>query len=237
MIQSLLSLYCIKKELMKKYIAYYRVSTKRQNLGLEAQKNTVMNYINSNCAELISAYEEKESGKDNTRSELHKAIAECKRINATLIIAKLDRLSRNVSFIFTLKDSGIPFYCCDLPECNTLTLGIFATIAQNERETISMRTKLALEAKKNQGYKLGCPNASISNEMRIKSAEALKRKADNNTNNKHAYVVISSLLDKGLSLRKIANYLNENEFKTSNGCLFTATSVSRLIKRFKQNNL
>jgi len=215
-----------------KYIAYYRVSTKRQNLGLDAQRNTVLNYIASVNGDLITSFEEKESGKNNTRSELHKAIAECKRINATLIIAKLDRLSRNVSFIFTLKDSGVNFFCCDIPECNTLTLGIFATIAQSERETISQRTKLALAAKKERGFKLGAPNATITSEMRIKSALALKLKADNNSNNKRAYIVISSLLEKGLSLRSIADYLNENDFRTSNNCQFSASSVQRLIRRF-----
>ena len=215
-----------------KYIAYYRVSTKRQNLGLDAQRNTVLNYIASVNGDLITSFEEKESGKNNTRSELHKAIAECKRINATLIIAKLDRLSRNVSFIFTLKDSGVNFFCCDIPECNTLTLGIFASIAQSERETISQRTKLALAAKKERGFKLGAPNATITSEMRIKSALALKLKADNNSNNKRAYIVISSLLEKGLSLRSIADYLNENDFRTSNNCQFSASSVQRLIRRF-----
>lgn len=215
-----------------KYIAYYRVSTKRQHLGLDAQRNTVLNYIASVNGDLISSFEEKESGKNNTRSELHKAITECKRINATLIIAKLDRLSRNVSFIFTLKDSGINFFCCDIPECNTLTLGIFATIAQSERETISQRTKLALAAKKEKGFKLGAPNATITNEMRIKSALALKLKADNNSNNKRAYTVISTLREKGLSLRNIADHLNENDFRTSNNCQFTASSVQRLVRRY-----
>lgn len=144
----------------------------------------------------------------------------------------MDRLSRNVSFIFTLKDSGVNFFCCDIPECNTLTLGIFATIAQSERETISQRTKLALAAKKERGFKLGAPNATITSEMRIKSALALKLKADNNSNNKRAYIVISSLLEKGLSLRSIADYLNENDFRTSNNCQFSASSVQRLIRRF-----
>ena len=140
MIQELLPL-PQKKNRDMKYIAYYRVSTKRQNLGLDAQRKTVLDYISTVNGILINSYEEKESGKNNARLELHKAITECKKNNATLVIAKLDRLSRNVSFIFTLKDSGINFVCCDIPECNTLTLGIFATIAQSERETISQRTK------------------------------------------------------------------------------------------------
>lgn len=216
-----------------KYVAYYRVSTKRQNLGLEAQKNTVLNYINSVGGELINSYNEKESGKCDNRIELIKAIDFCKINNATLVIAKLDRLSRNVSFIFALKDANIKFYCCDIPELNTLTLGIFATIAQSERETISSRTKAALQAKKAKGIRLGAPNASISNEMRIKSAEALRRKADNNTNNKRAYTVISSLVERNVTLQYIASYLNQNDFRTSKNCLFTPIAVSRLIKRYQ----
>lgn len=216
-----------------KYVAYYRVSTKRQNLGLDAQRNTVTNYIDNVGGNLINSYEEKESGKCDNRTELLNAIDYCKTNKATLVIAKLDRLSRNVSFIFALKDAGINFYCCDIPECNTITLGIFATIAQSERETISTRTKAALQAKKEKGIKLGCPNASITNDMRIKSAEALRHKADSNTNNKRAYTVISSLIGRNMSLQAIAKYLNDNEFRTSKNCLFTPAAVSRLIKRYQ----
>lgn len=217
-----------------KYVAYYRVSTKRQNLGLDAQRNTVINYINNIGGSLINSYEEKESGKCNNRIELTKAIDYCKVNNATLVIAKLDRLSRNVSFIFALKDANIKFYCCDIPELSTLTLGIFATIAQSERETISSRTKLALQAKKERGIKLGRPDASITNDMRIKSAAALKHKADNNTNNKRAYTVISSLIERNMTLQYIASYLNQNDFRTSKNCLFTPIAVSRLIRRYKK---
>ncbi len=217
-----------------KYVAYYRVSTKRQNLGIDAQRNTVVNYINNINGELINSFEEKESGKCDNRSELLKAIDYCKTNRAILVIAKLDRLSRNVSFIFALKDANIKFYCCDLPELNTLTLGIFATLAQSERETISSRTKAALQAKKDKGFKLGAPNASISNDMRIKSAEALRRKADNNANNRRAYTVISPLIERNMTLQAIATYLNNNDFRTSKNCLFTPIAVSRLIKRYKK---
>lgn len=217
-----------------KYVAYYRVSTKRQNLGIDAQRNTVVNYINNINGELINSFEEKESGKCDNRSELLKAIDYCKTNRAILVIAKLDRLSRNVSFIFALKDANIKFYCCDLPELNTLTLGIFATLAQSERETISCRTKAALQAKKDKGFKLGAPDASISNDMRIKSADALRRKADNNANNRRAYIVIKSLVEQNMTLQYIASYLNQNDFRTSKNCLFTPIAVSRLIKRYKK---
>ena len=217
---------------MKNYIAYYRVSTKKQSLGLDVQQNTVANYINSINGKLVNEFSEKESGKVNNRTELNKAIEECKRTNSTLIIAKLDRLSRNVSFIFALKDSNVDFIVCDLPQLNTLTLGIFATIAQSERETTSQRTKLALEAKKKQGIKLGSPTAQFTNDMREKAAIINKEKANNNSNNKRAYAVISGLNEKGYSLRKIAKYLNENDFKTSRNCSFNASSVRNLIVRY-----
>lgn len=220
---------------MKKFIAYYRVSTKRQNLGIEAQKATVLNYINNIDGCLISSYEEKESGKDNSRIELHNAIKQCKEENATLIIAKLDRLSRNVGFIFALRESGINFYCCDVPECTTLTLGIFATIAQNERETISQRTKLALAVKKASGTKLGAPNAKFTDEMRTKAYKVLSAKAEANTNNRRAVSLIKTLINTH-NYSQIARELNENGFLTSQGKLFDACRVSRLVHKYELIN-
>ena len=130
------------------YVAYYRVSTKRQGesgLGLEAQKQAVNLYAKTNGC-ILKEFTEVESGKKDNRPQLDMAIKECKQRNATLLIAKLDRLSRNVSFLFTLKQS-INFVCLDLPDLNTLTLGIFATMAQHERGLISKRTKSALQIK------------------------------------------------------------------------------------------
>src|SRR6056297_1708444 len=134
---------------MEKFIAYYRVSTKQQGasgLGLEAQKTAVKNFIHSRGAsEIPPPFTEIESGKNDDRQELRKAISRCKETGATLLIAKLDRLSRNASFIFTLRDelqqAGVDFIACDMPEANTLTIGIMATMAQHEREIISKRTK------------------------------------------------------------------------------------------------
>lgn len=217
---------------MKKYIAYFRVSTKKQNLGIEAQRATVINYINSVNGKLICSFEEKESGKDNSRIELHKAIKLCKEEEATLIIAKLDRLSRNVGFIFALRESGINFYCCDVPECTTLTLGIFATIAQNERETISQRTKLALAVKKANGVKLGAPHAQFTDEMREKARKALSAKAEANMNNKRAISLIRTLI-KSHNYSQIARELNDNGFLTSKGKLFDACRVKRLAIRYE----
>ncbi len=215
------------------YVGYFRVSTKKQNLGLDAQFKTVYDYVNSVNGTLIKTFKEKESGKNNNRIELFKAIDYCRLNKATLVIAKLDRLSRNVSFIFALRDANISFYCCDIPYLNTLSLGVYAVIAQDEREKISERTKLALEVKKKLGYKLGSPVACFTESMRDKAALVNKNKANMNPNNRRAYSIISSMIDKKISFHKIAKYLNDNDFRTSNNCLFTATSVARLIRRYE----
>jgi len=132
----------------KKYVAYYRVSTQRQGqsgLGLDAQQAQIQTCISD--GELINSFTDIESGRKANRPELDKALAFCKKENATLIIAKLDRLSRNVNFIFSLRDSGVKFKACDLPDFNTLTLGVFASFAEYESEKIKERTKAALQAK------------------------------------------------------------------------------------------
>ena len=119
-----------------KFIAYYRVSTKRQNLGLDAQQATVTNYVRSNGGVIVASFQEKESGKNNSRPQLAAALAECKRTGSTLLIAKLDRLSRDIAFIFTLQKNGVDFQACDLHVFNTLSLAVFAGLAQQERELI-----------------------------------------------------------------------------------------------------
>lgn len=217
---------------MKKYIAYYRVSTKKQSLGLDAQQTTVTNYIKANGGDLIAEYKEKESGKNDNRSELKKAIADCQRTNSTLIIAKLDRLSRNITFIFTLRDSGVDFMACDLPQFNTLTLAIFSALAQQERELISQRTKAALAELKAKGVKLGKPNATFTNDMRELAYEASRKKADENPNTIRAKVMIEALLNTTSNLTHIANKLNENGFKTPLNASFTPMAVRRIIKRY-----
>lgn len=135
---------------MKKYVSYLRVSTVKQGqsrLGLEAQRRAVAQYAKEGSA-ILAEYVEVESGKNNERLELYKAIEQARSSNACLLIAKLDRLSRDAAFIFTLRNTGIDFVCADMPEANTLTIGIFAVLAQHERELISSRTKAALGAKK-----------------------------------------------------------------------------------------
>lgn len=219
---------------MKKFVAYFRVSTKKQELGILAQRSTVINYLNNiDNSILIAEFEEKESGKSNDRIALYDALSLCKKENACLIIAKLDRLSRNVSFIFALKDAGVNFICCDIPECNTLTLGIFASLAQAERELISQRTKAAL-AEKKKIKKLGSPNNLLNNmDMAItKSVATRKQKALNNANNIKAYSLISALRAQGSNWSYIANELNRNGFKTSNDSIFYPKTVQNVFKLY-----
>ena len=132
-----------------KYVAYYRVSTQQQGqsgLGLEAQQMQVKKFVGDN--EILKHFIEVESGKNNNRPELKRAIELAKKEQVKLVIAKLDRLSRNASFIFMLRDTNVNFVCADMPEANSLTIGIMAVLAQDERERISQRTKAALDAKK-----------------------------------------------------------------------------------------
>lgn len=220
---------------MKKYVAYYRVSTKKQGasgLGLEAQKETVKQYIEQTKGILIAEYTEIESGKNNERIELKKAINNSKEQSATLIIAKLDRLSRNASFTMNLRDAGVDFVACDLPDANTLTIGIFASLAQWERERISTRVKEALEAKKRQGYKLGKPE-NMTLDHRKKGAKSNLINSRNSKTNQRAFSLINIMRTQGKSYQDIANFLNSNEFNTVKNKEFFPATVRRIFLYFK----
>jgi len=217
---------------MKNFIAYYRVSTTKQGnsgLGLEGQKIAVKNFIGGN--NLLQEFTEIESGKNDSRIELQKAMAAAKQHGATLVIAKLDRLSRNAAFIFALRDSGVDFVCCDMPDANSFTIGIFALIAQQEREQISSRTKAALQAKKAQGHKLGSP-ANLTAAARTAGNEAYSAAARSNEFNVRAFAMIKVLRQQGQSYRTIAETLNTAGFKTAKGKEFFAISVQRVEQLF-----
>ncbi len=213
-------------------IAYYRVSTKHQGqsrLGLEAQKEIVNRFLKPKD-ELISEFVEIESGKQNNRSELNKAISLSKQESAKLLIAKLDRLSRNVGFIFQLRDSKVDFVAADMPEMNTLNVGIVAVMAQHERELISSRTKAALQIKKAKGFKLGSPE-NLTPIARLKGLVVRKENARNNTANRRASALIIIYRAQGLSYCSIADKLNENGFKSRMGKVYHASSVRQLYLR------
>ena len=214
----------------KRYVCYYRVSTSSQaksGLGLDAQRVTVEKFAGTSS--IIAEFTEIESGKKSDRVELHNAIRHAKDSGATLLIAKLDRLSRNVKFIFELKETGVDFVCCDLPDCNTLTLGIFAAFAQHERERISQRTKDGLAAAKSRGKQLGMPS-NLTPEARAKGISSRIQNARTNDANRQAAEMIRMYTKDGLSVRAIARNLNTLGMRTRRGKLFTPIQVQRLTK-------
>jgi DNA invertase Pin-like site-specific DNA recombinase len=145
----------------RRFVAYYRVSTDRQGrsgLGLEAQQKAVRDYLNGGAWEVVGEFIEVESGKHADRPELARALEACRKHKAKLVIAKLDRLSRNLAFVATLMDAGVEFVAVDNPHANKLTIHILAAVAEHEREAISERTKAALAAAKARGRRLGTPD-------------------------------------------------------------------------------
>jgi len=220
---------------IKNYVAYYRVSTKKQKrsgLGLESQKAIIEHFTEKDKATIVKEYIEAESGKEIiNRPQLQEAINYCLDNNCFLIVAKLDRLSRDVEHIFQLKKKlGKLFISCDLPNTDSLTLSIFAGIAQRERELISIRTKSALKAKKKRGAKLGKPK-NFSNEGRSLGIKTIKERARQNPNNKRALSLIVRCRDEGMSYEKIANELNKNSFITTKGKSYSHSTVRMLYHR------
>jgi len=203
------------------YIAYYRVSTQRQGqsgLGLEAQQHAVQGY------DIIAEYTEVESGKNNNRPELARALAHAKETGATLLIAKLDRLARNVHFITGLLEAGVPIQCADMPEADRTFLQMAAVFAEWEGRRISDRTKAALAAAKRRGVKLGSPDPAKGG-----AATASVRRDATAKVAPQAMPVITALRAAGQSLRAIASALNEAQIPTAMGGQWHASSVRNLI--------
>ena len=224
---------------MCKVVAYYRVSTERQGrsgLGLEAQRHAVASLCNSRGWEIISEYTEVESGKDNDRAQLTTALHHAKVTNGTLVIAKLDRLSRDVAFIAALHASGAKFIAADMPEANELTVHVMAAFAQAERKAISERTKDGLAAAKARGVKLGNPNGAAALRKAGKgngaSLEIIRAKAD--TFARDFAPIVDRLRSEGLtSLPQLARALNEGQFSTARGGSWHPSSVRNLLARLE----
>ena len=215
-----------------KFVVYYRVSTKKQGksgLGLESQKAIVAHFINQH--NIIETHTDILSGKNTDRQGLRKAIKKCKEVNATLVVAKIDRLSRKTEDALNIyNDLDGRLYSCDIPNLDKFTLTIFMAIADRERELISIRTKQALAEIKKQGKSLGTIK-NLTDKGRREAHRANKMKAKNNQNNMRASALIVEMRNKGMQLQQIADKLNSNGFKTSRGKSFHKTSVSRLYDR------
>ena len=216
---------------MKQYVAYYRVSTARQGrsgLGLAAQQHAAQQFARSQDGVIVEAFTDVESGKKDDRRQLEAAIARCKAGGYVLLIAKLDRLSRNVGFIFQLRDSGVAFQAADMPEANTLTIGILATLAQHERELISERTKKALAEKKRQGHRLGKPE-NLTPQARQRGVATLREQAATHPDNVKARHLAGLYRQQQLTYQAIADQLNTLGFRTRNGKSFHRMSVWQLL--------
>jgi len=213
-----------------KFVAYYRVSTDRQGqsgLGLDAQREAVSRHIGQ--AELVAEFTEVESGRKNDREQLAHALSLAKRTKATLVIAKLDRLARNVHFISGLLESNVPFVCADMPEADRTFLQMMAVFAEWEARKISERTKAALAQVKAQGRKLGSPTPELGSAAGIAKLQA---KADRYA--ERVGPVVREIIAKtgANTLRDIAEVLQARGIETPRGgCVWHASQVSNLLKR------
>jgi DNA invertase Pin-like site-specific DNA recombinase len=218
-------------------IHYYRVSTAQQGrsgLGLEAQRHSIETFCSSRGCDMLAEYTEIESGKHNDRPELLKALHHAKVTGATLVIAKLDRLSRNAAFLLTLRDAGTNFVAADMPDANSLTIGIMALIAQQEREATSQRTKEALQAAKARGTVLGNPNgaAALKRAQKGNRAALVKVSKDADAHALDLAPVIDDIRKAGVTtLNGIAKELNRRTIRTPRGGQWYATSVKNLLER------
>jgi DNA invertase Pin-like site-specific DNA recombinase len=204
-----------------KFVAYFRVSTDRQGksgLGLEAQREAVLTYLDGGNWQLVGEFTEVESGKRSDRPQLAAALAACRRHKAKLVIAKLDRLSRNLAFIATMMERKVDFVAVDNPAATKFTLHILAAVAEHERDAISARTKAALAAAKARGVKLG-------NYQRIAEAKQRATAARDET----LRAIVTPLA--GQTMRAIAKALNDRGIRTARGGRWQAPQVMRLLDR------
>lgn len=224
------------------FVAYCRVSTERQGrsgLGLEGQRAAIAAFIGTRHRLLAPAFIEVESGRRSDRPELGKAMAKCRATGATLLIAKLDRLSRDAHFLLGLSKAGVEFVAVDMPNANRLTVGIMAMVAEEEARAISARTKAALAAAKARGTVLG----GVRNGQRLPTTEAIQRGAEaaaaaRQTAADHAaHRIVAKIeearADGATSLHAIASALSSQGVPTPRGGAWTATAVRRVLLRIE----
>jgi DNA invertase Pin-like site-specific DNA recombinase len=214
-----------------KFIAYYRVSTAQQGrsgLGLEGQQGAVRAFLNGGRRQLLAEFTEVESGAHNARPELAQALTACGLKGATLVIAKLDRLSRDAHFLLGLAKAGVDFVAADMPNANRLTVGIMAMMAEEERRMISARTKAALAAAKAHGVTLGGWRGGPKLDGQL-GADANRKRAA-------AFAaklapIMSEMRGRGLSLREMAAELTAQGIRTQRGGQWSACAVRNVLLR------
>lgn len=203
-------------------------------MGLLAQEAAIQQHVGARGGRLIQSFKEVESGRDNSRPQLAKALETARLTGATLVIAKLDRLSRNAAFLLALQESGVRFVATDMPDANELTVGIMALVAQQERHAISQRTREALRAAKARGTKLGNPNGAAALRRAAKGNEAALRAAQEIADARAEALrnTVEELRAAGKgSLGEIASGLNSRGILTARDAAWHRSSVSNLLKR------
>lgn len=217
-----------------KYVAYYRVSTQKQEksgLGLDAQKKMVNDFVIANGGEIVKEFTEVESGKRDDRPKLAEAMKHASLVGGRILVGKLDRLSRDLNFITNLQKNRVDFVVSDMPHCDSFTIHIYGALAQREREMISARTKAGLAAAKAKGKKLGTNNLNMDmvQEASAMGVQVRQQKADIFANK--VKPVIEALVKDGLSLRAVAAELDKLGIQTARGGKWTATAVKNALGR------
>src|SRR5262245_7569843 len=220
-----------------KFISYLRVSTARQGrsgLGLEAQRQAVKDYLDGGRWRLLGEHVEIESGKNGDRPQLVAALHRAKVTGATLIVAKLDRLSRDLAFLANLQKSGVHFLAADMPEAHELTIHVMAALAQHERRMVSQRTRQALAAARRRGVKLGNPHGAAALRRAGKGNDhavaAIKTQATERAQD--VLIVIDDIRGEGVkTLQGIADELNAREIRTARGGQWYPTTVRNVLRR------
>lgn len=220
----------MENENKKSYVAYYRVSTQKQNashLGLEAQRKTCGDFVRAKNGVIVNEFTDVESGKSTTRKGLFDAIDYCKANECSLVVARLDRLARNIEFTFKIINTGVDIHFCDMPMVNTMILGVFASVAQYERELVSYRTKAALKAKAERGETWDRKGRETIHKAQAVSHQRSRDKAIKDEKNKRFVKQITIfeednnvILKRGIDqmyFEKFAEHLNRHEIKTSTG--------------------
>jgi DNA invertase Pin-like site-specific DNA recombinase len=216
--------------MIKKFIGYYRVSTKQQGLdgnGMTAQREIVRRFAEGQHGVLEKEFSEVESGKwtDDERPQLAAALDYAKKIKGVLVIAKLDRLARNAEFLLRLQNSGVDFVCCDCPNADKFTVGILALVAQRERELISERTRLGLAAAKTKGVKLGTPNPQKAVAAMVTANKSAKTEFVNKVR-----PIIEEIKSAGVqTLQGISDCLNRRGIPTRSGKTWYPSTVRNVI--------